>query len=71
VKFITALSAFALLLLTAGTARADSYSDTVKLFKNAGDSATFFPKSYGYAVFPTVGEAGFIVGGAHAGDLYG
>jgi lipid-binding SYLF domain-containing protein len=71
VKIITALSAFTLLLLTAGTARADSYSDTIKLFKNAGDSATFFPKSYAYAVFPTVGEAGFIVGGAHGkGRVY-
>jgi lipid-binding SYLF domain-containing protein len=71
VKFITGLSTFTLLLLTAGTVRADSYSDTVALFKNAGDSAEFFPKSYAYAVFPTVGEAGFIVGGAHGkGRVY-
>jgi lipid-binding SYLF domain-containing protein len=72
VKIITALSAFTLLLLLAASAaHADSYSDTVKLFKNAGDSAEFFPKSYAYAVFPTVGEAGFIVGGAHGkGRVY-
>ncbi len=25
----------------------------------------FFKKAYGYAVFPTIGKAGFIVGGAH------
>jgi lipid-binding SYLF domain-containing protein len=55
----------ALLLVTAATAaRADNYSDTVALFKAAGDSATFFKRSYAYAVFPTIGEAGFIVGGA-------
>jgi lipid-binding SYLF domain-containing protein len=54
----------AILLLAAGAARADSYTDTILLFKNAGESATFFKKSYGYAVFPTIGEAGFIVGGA-------
>ena len=54
----------ALLLLAVGTARADSYSDTVQLFQNAGQSAAFFSKSYAYAVFPTIGEAGFIVGGA-------
>ena len=59
------------LLLTAGVARADKYADTIALFKNAGDSAAFFPKSYAYAVFPTVGEAGFIVGGAHGkGHVY-
>ena len=70
-KIITGLSAFTLLLLAAGTARADSYSDTITLFKNAGDSTAFFPKSYAYAVFPTVGEAGFIVGGAHGkGRVY-
>jgi lipid-binding SYLF domain-containing protein len=54
----------AILLLAAGAAHADSYSDTIQLFKNAGESANFFAKSYAYAVFPTVGEAGFIVGGA-------
>jgi lipid-binding SYLF domain-containing protein len=54
----------ATLLLVAGAAHADSYSDTVELFRNAGASAGFFRKSYAYAVFPTVGEAGFIVGGA-------
>jgi Las17-binding protein actin regulator len=59
------------ILLATGVAHADKYSDTVTLFKNAGDSAAFFSKSYGYAVFPTVGEAGFIVGGAHGkGRVY-
>jgi len=56
--FVTAL------LLLAGTARADDFTDTISLFKNAGQSGTFFHKSYAYAVFPTIGEAGFIVGGA-------
>jgi len=72
VKVITALSAFTIVfLLSAGIARADSYADTITVFKNAGDSAAFFPKSYAYAVFPTVGEAGFIVGGARGkGRVY-
>jgi lipid-binding SYLF domain-containing protein len=72
VRFITGLSAFAIVtVLTAGIAHADNYADTVKLFKNAGDSAAYFPKCYGYAVFPTIGEAGFIVGGAHGkGRVY-
>jgi lipid-binding SYLF domain-containing protein len=51
--------------LGAGASRADSYEDTIHAFKEAGKSGTFFSKSYGYAVFPTIGGAGFIVGGAH------
>ena len=61
----------AALLLAAGPALADKYSDTVSLFKNAGQSASFFGKSYGYAVFPTIGKAGLGIGGAHGeGRVY-
>ena len=61
----------ALLALAATAANADSYQDTISLFKNAGDSAAFFSHSYAYAVFPTVGEGGFILGGAHGkGRVY-
>jgi lipid-binding SYLF domain-containing protein len=56
--FVTAL------FLLAGTARADDFTDTISLFRNAGQSGAFIQKSYAYAVFPTIGEAGFIVGGA-------
>ena len=60
-----AAASFALsLCLTAGLVHAGSYADTIQLFKNAGASAEFFHKSYAYAVFPTVGEAGLGVGGA-------
>jgi lipid-binding SYLF domain-containing protein len=71
-KNITRFLGFApLLLLAATAANADKYSDTVTLFKNAGDSAGFFAASYAYALFPTIGEAGFIVGGAHGrGRVY-
>ena len=67
-------SAFVLattLLLAAGPALADKYSDTVSLFKNAGQSGSFFAKSYGYAIFPTIGKAGLGIGGAHgSGRVY-
>ena len=50
---------------------ASSYSDTIGLFKNAGESAEFFASSYGYAVFPTIGKGGFIAGAAHGtGHVY-
>jgi lipid-binding SYLF domain-containing protein len=47
-----------------GVAHADSYADTIAVFSKAGESAGFFRRSYAYAVFPTVGEGGFIVGAA-------
>jgi lipid-binding SYLF domain-containing protein len=68
----TAACILGTLLLTCGApALADNYSDTIELFKNAGQSAEFFKNSYGYAVFPTVGKGGFVVGGAHGnGRVY-
>ena len=50
------------------TARADSdpvkTEKAIELFRHAGESAWFFHHSYGYAIFPTIGEGAFIVGGA-------
>ena len=66
------LFGFALGLLTAAvTANAGKYADTISLFQNAGESAVFFKNSYAYAVFPNIGEAGFVVGGAFGkGHVY-
>ncbi|HTB67315.1 MAG TPA: lipid-binding SYLF domain-containing protein [Steroidobacteraceae bacterium] len=59
------------LLLPAGILLASPYTDTVKLFKNAGQSAAYFNDSYGYAIFPTIGKGGLIVGAAHGdGRVY-
>jgi len=50
---------------------ADDYQDTVKVFKDAGESSSFFNSAYGYALFPTVGKAGFGIGGAYGeGRVY-
>ena len=66
-----ALLVIATLLLAARTALADKYDDTITLFKNAGESAAFFGKSHGFAVFPTIGKAGLGIGGAHGdGRVY-
>jgi lipid-binding SYLF domain-containing protein len=68
---IRGLLVVAFIAVASGPARADEYTDTVALFKNAGKSAAFFPKTYGYAVFPTIGKGGFIVGAAHgSGRVY-
>jgi len=71
-RVIARLFVFATMLtLTAMAAHADNYDETVAMFKHAGDSADYFSKSYAYAVFPTIGEAGFIIGGAHGkGRVY-
>jgi lipid-binding SYLF domain-containing protein len=53
------------LTVAAVPALADSYSDTVALFKNAGQSAEFFKSNHGYAVFPTIGKGGIGIGAAH------
>ena len=59
------------LTLGGSVASADEYSDTINVFKNAGESASFFNNSYGYAVFPSIGKGGLVVGGAHGtGRVY-
>jgi len=63
-RFLTASMVF-VLVLASGLARADEYTDTINLFKNAGQSASFFDMSYGYAVFPTIAKGGLGVGAAH------
>ena len=70
VKIIASLALTAL-MLGGSVALADEYSDTVSLFKEAGASASFFDNSYGYAVFPSIGKGGLVVGGAHGtGRVY-
>jgi lipid-binding SYLF domain-containing protein len=65
---------FALLLLLIvpiSHAWADEYTDTINVFRNAGESGDFFNKSYGYAVFPTIGKGGIGIGGAYGkGRVY-
>jgi len=60
-----------LLLLAAVPALADEYDQTLKTFREAGQSGRLFAKSYGYAVFPTIGKGGVGIGAAHgSGRVY-
>ena len=43
---------------------AASCAEANKLFQDAGQSASYYKGSYGYAVFPTIGKAGLGIGGA-------
>jgi lipid-binding SYLF domain-containing protein len=61
---------FALLLGTSSV-YANKYDQTIELFKHAGESAVFFKNCYAYAVFPTIGAGGLVVGGARGkGHVY-
>jgi lipid-binding SYLF domain-containing protein len=70
----SALSGLFLALLVAlpfSPALADDYDDSIKVFKNAGESGKFFGSSYGYALFPTIGKGGVGIGGAYGtGRVY-
>ncbi len=59
-----------LIVLISSFAWADNYSDTKKMFEDAG-IADMFTSAFGYALFPTIGKAGFIIGGAYGkGRVY-
>jgi len=52
-------------------APADSTSKTIELFKKSSAVQPFFKNCYGYAVFPTIGKGGLVVGGAYGtGQVY-
>jgi lipid-binding SYLF domain-containing protein len=52
-------------------AEVEDYSSTINVFKDSPALAKFFENSYGYAVFPTIGKAGFVVGGSYGkGQVY-
>jgi len=52
-------------------AGAENYSSTIKVFKHSPALGKFFKNSYGYAVFPTIGKAGYVVGGSYGtGQVY-
>jgi lipid-binding SYLF domain-containing protein len=69
--FIRIFMIAAVLVSASQPASADSFDDAIRNFRDAGQSAGFFQKSYGYAVFPTIGKAGLVIGGAHGdGKVY-
>jgi lipid-binding SYLF domain-containing protein len=53
-----------LLCLPMTTVQSATAKQTIEIFRNAGASASFFSRSYGYAVFPTVGAGALGVGGS-------
>jgi lipid-binding SYLF domain-containing protein len=67
----TSVALAAVLGLGAAMAHAADYRAAIQLFKDAPQSRGFFTKSYGYAIYPFVGEGGFLIGAAHgSGRVY-
>ncbi len=65
VALIFGMSTFAV------AAPAENYSSTIKVFQHSPALAKFFKNSYGYAVFPTIGKAGYVIGGSYGkGQVY-
>ncbi len=65
------LSMLFMVLLPSGTVLADEFSDTYSIFRDVPVSEAFFGDCYGYAIFPTIGKGGFVVGAAHGdGRVY-
>ncbi len=70
---VLVLIAFFLRLATVAVAAEEvkDYSSTINVFKDSPVVSKFFKNSYGYAVFPIIGKAGFVVGGSYGvGQVY-
>ena len=62
--------AIILMSISASAVYADQFDETRQLFENAG-IGEMFRTAYGYALFPTIGKGGFVVGGAYGeGRVY-
>ncbi|MFW2364845.1 MAG: YSC84-related protein [Desulforhopalus sp.] len=70
-KFVIKLTLLILMSFTSySAALADEYSETKKMFMKSG-VVGMFDTAYGYALFPTIGKAGFVIGGAYGeGRVY-
>ena len=70
-RFCVFFIAISALLAFSVPANADSYANTIAIFKKSEQVKPFFKSAYGYAVFPIVGKGGFVVGGAYGkGQVY-
>lgn len=71
--FITMLSLFLFSPAFADDAKEEAQEDkaAIEAFMESPVASKFHKSAYGYAVFPTIGKAGFGIGGAHgSGRVY-
>src|SRR5512143_4119452 len=71
VRSILVLACITIIAVGCATPQPDEYSKTIGVFKEAGESGRYFDSAYGYAVFPTIGKGGVVLGGAYgSGRVY-
>jgi lipid-binding SYLF domain-containing protein len=70
-RFSVVLIVVVSVLILSNAAHADKFTDTINVFKKSEVVQSFFKNAYGYAVFPTIGKAGFVIGGSYGrGQVY-
>ena len=71
-KLITTLVLSLLIVLGGmGFALGDEYTDAIRVFKSSPEVQEFFKNCYAYAIYPTIGKAAVVVGGAFGeGKVY-
>ena len=67
---ISTLFVTVLLLMIVSTsfsvaAEEGKYTSTMKVFRDSKAVQRFFNDCYGYAIFPVIGKAGWVVGGSY------
>lgn len=65
IKALSASLLLSVLTLFSQVVSANPYAEAIRSFSNAGETENYFKTAYGYAVFPTIGKGGLVVGGAH------
>ena len=70
-RFSILMIMFILALALANPVQADKFTDTIEVYKKSESVQPFFKSAYGYAVFPTVGKGGIVIGGTYGkGQVY-
>jgi lipid-binding SYLF domain-containing protein len=65
------LAAFLMVPLSANAQQVKDYSKAKNVFRSAPQVQWYFDNAYGYALFPVVGKAALIIGGAYGeGQVY-
>ncbi len=67
VKYILLLSIMMLIALSqlSLAGEDEDYANAIKIFRESNISKNFFDDCYGYAIFPSIGKGGFILGGSY------
>lgn len=70
-RYVIIMASIVMVLLLVGPVHADKFQRTIDVYKQSSAVQPFFKSAYGYAVFPTVGKGGFVIGGSYGqGQVY-